>query len=81
MTSYSRLAITMTLYLLVFSERELTHVHVRCMLALIMVALCNRADHYIFALWLLSFYLLLFPLVSDIAIFVLKRDVKLQLTN
>jgi len=28
---------------------------------LIMVALCNRADHYIFALWLLSFYLFLFP--------------------
>jgi len=27
----------------------------------LMVALCNRADHYIFALWLLSFYLFLFP--------------------
>jgi len=27
---------------------------------LIMVALCNRADHYIFALWLLSFYLFYF---------------------
>ena len=26
---------------------------------LFMVALCNRADHYIFALWFLSFYLLL----------------------
>jgi len=28
-----------------------------------------------------SAYLLLFAVVSDIAIFVLKRDVKLQLTN
>jgi len=28
---------------------------------LIMVALCNRADHYIFALWFLSFFLLFFP--------------------
>jgi len=28
---------------------------------LIMVALCNRADHYIFALWLLSIYLSFFP--------------------
>jgi len=28
---------------------------------LVMVVLCNRADHYIFALWLLSFYLFLFP--------------------
>jgi len=27
-----------------------------------MVALCNRADHYIFALWFLSiFFLLFFP--------------------
>jgi len=26
-----------------------------------MVALYNTADHYIFALWLLSFYLFLFP--------------------
>jgi len=25
---------------------------------LVMVALCNRADHYIFALWLLSFFFL-----------------------
>jgi len=25
---------------------------------LFMVALCNRADHYIFALWFLSFYFL-----------------------
>jgi len=25
-----------------------------------MVALCNRADHYIFALWLLSIYLSIF---------------------
>jgi len=32
-----------------------------------MAALCNRAGHYIFALWFL--------------LFVLKRDVKLQLTN
>ena len=29
-----------------------------------MVALCNRADHYIFALWFLSIYLLLFSLPS-----------------
>ena len=31
-------------------------------MALIMVALCNRADHYIFMLWfvLLSFFFLLF---------------------
>jgi len=28
--------------------------------AFIMVALCNRADHYIFALWFLSIYLLSF---------------------
>ena len=28
--------------------------------ALVMVALCNRADHYIFILFLLSFFLLLF---------------------
>jgi len=26
--------------------------------AIIMVALCNRADHYIFALWFLSFFYL-----------------------
>jgi len=26
-----------------------------------MVALCNRADHYIFALWFLSFFFLFFP--------------------
>jgi len=26
-------------------------------MSFIMVALCNRADHYIFALWLLSFFL------------------------
>jgi len=26
----------------------------------IMVALCNRADHYIFALWFLSFFFFLF---------------------
>jgi len=31
-----------------------------CMLLLVMVALCNRANHYIFALWTVSiFYLLL----------------------
>jgi len=33
----------------------------KCKLLFIMVALCNRADHYIFALWFLSFvFLLLF---------------------
>ena len=30
----------------------------------IMVALCNRADHYIFALWFLSFFFLSSPNVS-----------------
>jgi len=25
-----------------------------------MLALCNRADHYIFALWFLSFFLIFF---------------------
>ena len=30
----------------------------RCILELFMVALCNRADHYIFALWFLSFFFL-----------------------
>jgi len=30
-----------------------------------MVALCNRAGHYIFALWFLSFYLLSFFLFSS----------------
>ena len=30
------------------------------MYMLIMVALCNRADHYVFALWYLSFFLLSF---------------------
>jgi len=38
--------------------------------ALIMAALCNRADHYIFALWFLLsiFYLLFFPrLISAVA--------------
>jgi len=40
-----------------------------------MAALHSRFEHYSFALWfLLSFFF------SDIAIFVLKRDVKLQLT-
>jgi len=49
------------------------------LLALLVVkaTLCNRAGHYIFALWFLSFFFF----VSDIAIFVLKKDVKLQLTN
>jgi len=28
-------------------------------LGFIMVALCNRADHYIFALWFLSFFFFL----------------------
>jgi len=32
----------------------------RIVVTVIMVALCNRADHYIFALWFLSIYLLLF---------------------
>jgi len=30
----------------------------------LMVALCNRADHYIFALWFLSFFLSSFFLLS-----------------
>ena len=30
-----------------------------------MVALCNRADHYIFALWFLSIYLSFFLLFSS----------------
>ena len=47
-----------------------------------MAALRSRCGHYIFALWFLSiFYLFYSSFVSDIAIFVLKRDVKLQLTN
>jgi len=33
-------------------------------MALIMVALCNRADHYIFALLFLSIYLLLLFFIS-----------------
>jgi len=32
--------------------------------SLIMVALCNRADHYIFALWFLSFFLFSTPNLS-----------------
>jgi len=70
--------------------QQLDHMQIICTLLqiddhtshqhLIMVALCNRADRYIFALWFLSFFFF-FSLVSDIAIFVLKRDVKLQLTN
>jgi len=32
--------------------------------SLIMVALCNRADHYIFALWFLSFFLFSSPNLS-----------------
>jgi len=30
-------------------------------LEVIMAALCNRAGHYIFALWFLSFFLSFFP--------------------
>jgi len=30
-------------------------------LFIVMVALCTRADHYIFAQWFLSFYLFFFP--------------------
>jgi len=29
-------------------------------LSFVMVALCNRADHYIFVLWFLSFFFLFF---------------------
>ena len=48
----------------------------------VMATLRSRCRHYIFALWFLLLLLLsFFPFVSDIAIFVLKRDVKLQLTN
>ena len=32
--------------------------------SIIMVALCNRADHYIFILWSLSFYLFSSPNLS-----------------
>jgi len=32
----------------------------KCNCHVFMVALCNRADHYIFALWFLSFYLSFF---------------------
>jgi len=35
---------------------------------LIMVALCNRADHYIFALLFLSFYLSFFPRLISAAV-------------
>jgi len=42
-----------------------------CLLFIIMAALCNRAGHYIFALWSLllsSIYLLIFPrLISAVA--------------
>jgi len=40
------------------------HGHV-CSLHLFMVALCNRADHYIFALWFLSFFFLSFFFLSS----------------
>jgi len=34
-----------------------------------MVALCNRADYYIFALWLLSIYILsFFPRLISVAV-------------
>jgi len=36
--------------------------------ALFMVALCNRADHYIFALWFLSIFFLFFPRLISAAI-------------
>jgi len=36
-------------------------VHYTCRFLLCMVALCNRADHYIFALWFLPFFFLFFP--------------------
>jgi len=39
-----------------------THLRVPTPFVVIMVALCNRADHYIFALWFLSsFFFLSFP--------------------
>jgi len=36
--------------------------------AFIMVALCNRADHYIFALCFLSFFFLFFPRLISVAV-------------
>ena len=46
--------------------------HVRnftqCVTCIIMVALCNRADHYIFILWFLLSICLFFPhLISAVA--------------
>ena len=35
---------------------------------LIMVALCNRADHYIFALWFLSIFFPFFPRLISAAV-------------
>jgi len=54
------------------AERTVRIVQCRCawrnqhhFLFLVMVALCNRADHYIFAVWFLSFFFLLFFLAKS----------------
>ena len=44
--------------------RRCEQLFVRISITLFMVALYNRADHYIFALWLLSFYLFFPRLIS-----------------
>jgi len=33
--------------------------------SIFMIALCNRADHYIFALWFLSFFFFFFPRLTS----------------
>jgi len=43
----------------VICDHCLFNANVRAWNAVVMVALCNRADHYIFALWFLSFFFLL----------------------
>ena len=42
---------------LTLTINRLAYCTVTLLLLLFMVALCNRADHYIFALWLLSFFI------------------------
>jgi len=39
-----------------------THIQAAGRQSLIMAALCNRTGHYIFALWLLSFFFFFFSL-------------------
>jgi len=40
---------------------DVVHHHVRYFCLLVMFALCNRADHYIFILWFLLLLLSFFP--------------------